>query len=316
MAMLIRKVIQTFFSLCFLLLVSFYLLINDSLHQNAYYYMSDFGRYLINIITLNWGNSSISQAVIFDQIFAYLTNTLILCIPAFLLSLCVGTLLNLVNFITRKSLVGKILDKLSILGLALPVFWIAIVVLYLNIYLGSYFVFENTFDYTRRLIDINFWSQFDFYSLTNIKSLLFNLYKELNIAVVILTIPLSLEIMKLFNEKMESLLKKDFVKTAQSRGYSRISVWYNYLFNNTFFSLIPEILRQFLLLFSFSIITENVLNYPGLGSYLTSAISVSDTAVISSTILVIGSFVLLIDLLGAVLVFLVDPKNKKGWFNE
>ena len=87
-----------------------------------------------------------------------------------------------------------------------------------------------------------------------------------------------------------------------------------YVFRNTFPLLIPQLTRVFTFVLTQCMLVETVLGWPGIGRWLIDAVTQQDYNSISAGVVVIGICIIIIDTFAKLLMFILDPLNKKGWY--
>lgn len=313
----VRKIFLTLITLIILSVISYNILLRDPLNHveggNIVAYMA----YIQDLLQGNWGVSYSSGQPLVEQILTVFPATISLCVAAMLLSLLFGMPLGFIAVSQRNKLLGKLLVSLGSLSLAIPIFWLAIVLLAYSSIRGwsvatvgeIHPIYEVEVITGVKVLDILFSDSP--YQLKMLQSAL----QHLMLPTLILAIPATLEILRITHQRAEYVLKQNYVKVARARGWSPWKVWSNLVLRNTLPALIPMIAHTFTLTFAFGMLIENVVSWGGIGRWLITALTVQDYNAISSGVVAIGLFVLLVDLLATGLVTLLDPHQKKGWYH-
>ncbi|TMW69912.1 ABC transporter permease [Alteribacter natronophilus] len=100
----------------------------------------------------------------------------------------------------------------------------------------------------------------------------------------------------------------DFIRTAQAKGLSNNSVLYKHTLRNALIPIITLLGVEFGLLLSGAVITENVFNYPGLGTLFLNSIQNRDYPVIMAINLILAVSILVGNLLADIFYAVVDPR--------
>ncbi|AIZ79138.1 ABC transporter permease subunit [Actinobacillus equuli subsp. equuli] len=314
---LIRRLFLTLITLFILTLISYNILLRDPL--NHFMDLQGVEAYLSYVKGLTQGDLGISYSngeAIANQILNVFPATISLCIAASLVSLIIGLPLGLFSAAFRDRLSGKVLATLGSLSLALPMYWLAIVVLY---YASSnqwaisavgelHPIYEISPVTGFRLLDI-FLADSP-YKLKMMQSVL----HHLALPALILSIPATLEVIRFTRQRAEYVMKQNYIKVAQTRGWSPFKIWRAHILHNTLPALIPMSARNFTLIFAFSMLIENIFSWGGIGLWLINALSAQDYNAISAGVMAIGLFVLVMDLLVGVITTVLDPSQKKDWY--
>ena len=133
---------------------------------------------------------------------------------------------------------------------------------------------------------------------------------------LVLGIPSILEVMRFTQERANYVMKQNYIKVAQTRGWSTFRIFRSHVLGNSLPALIPTIARHFTVIFAFGMLIENIFSWSGIGRWLINALAVQDYNAISAGVVVIGGFVLLIDLFTSFLKTLLDPSQKKDWYTK
>ncbi|MDP8174438.1 ABC transporter permease [Phocoenobacter skyensis] len=314
---LIRKLFWIIVTVIILSIMSYSILLKDPLNLLIYEpSVKSYFRYLSALLAGDFGVSYNSGEPLLDQILRVLPATLSLCFSATLLSLILGIPLGFLSAYNLNNVVGKCLVILGSLSLALPVFWLAIMLLYyasINQW-GIATVGELNLIYEVPIVT-NFKLLDMFLVDTPYKfKMIQSLVQHLALPTLILTIPATLEVMRVTQEQATYVMKQNYVKVARTRGWSGFKIWRMHIVFNTLPPIIPSIARNVTLIFAFAMLIENVVSWGGIGRWLINAVSMQDYNAISAGIIVIGIFILTVDILASGMTTLLDPSNKKDWY--
>lgn len=299
---LVRKFFLVVVTLMILSVISYHILGRDP--ENAFSqfgYLEGYCAYLQQLLAGNFGLSRVSGEAIMPQILAVFPATLLLCLSASLFSLLFGIPLGFLAAVYRESLFGRLLVSLGSLSLAVPVFWLAIV---LQFQLGI--VPIDSLEYLSKPLFS------DAFSFARLQTLL----QPLALPTLILSIPATLEIIRITQQRTGYVLSQNYVKVARARGWSPFKVWRTHIIGNTLPPLIPMIARNITLIFAFGMLIENIVSWSGIGRWMIHALSLDDYPAISAGVLAIGIFVLAVDLLANLITMLLDPNHKKDWYEQ
>ena len=105
-------------------------------------------------------------------------------------------------------------------------------------------------------------------------------------------------------------LRKDYVRTAYIKGNSENRVLYNHVFKNALIPVITFLGMVIADLLAGSIIIEQVFSVPGIGRLLVTAITNRDFPVVQAVIIIITSFVVIINFIVDITYQFIDPRIK------
>lgn len=312
----LRKLFLTVITLIILSVISYHILQRDPLNNLT---DNDFQAYLIYVQALlqgDWGISHSTGEPLAKQILNVFPATISLCLSASLISLILGIPFGFFSATQQHNLLGKTLSTLGSLSLAVPVFWLAILVIAyaaLNHWQISavgtihpiYAVQSQT-----GVTFIDIWLSESPYKLKMLQSAL----QHLALPALILAIPATLEVMRMTEQRTLYVMRQNYVKVAKIRGWSPLKIWWIHIVRNTLPPLVPMIARNITLIFAFGMLIENVVSWSGVGRWMINALAVQDYHAISVGVVAIGLFVLLVDLLASLITTLLDPSQKKDWY--
>ena len=115
-------------------------------------------------------------------------------------------------------------------------------------------------------------------------------------------------IMRLVRAEMLEVLRTDYIKFARARGLRDRSINFGHALKNTLVPVITIMGLQIGALLAFSIITETVFQWPGMGLLIIQAIQFVDIPIMSSYLVLIALFFVLINLAVDLLYYVVDPR--------
>lgn len=313
----LRKIFFTAITVLVLSVISYLILLRDPLNQSDSGLWYGYWHYVRELFQGHLGVSYHTGEPLLRQILTIFPVTLSLCLAAMGVSLLLGIPLGLFALIQQENLLGKFLISLGTLSFAIPVFWLGLVWLaYASLNgwaVSAIGELHPVYDISTltgvKILDI-FWSD----SLYKFE-MMQNALQHLLLPTIILVIPATLEIMRLTHKQAGYVLAQNYVKVARARGWAPCKIWWNLVFRNTFPPLIPMIAHTFTLIFAFGMLIENIFSWGGIGRWLINALSIQDYHAISVGVMAIGLFVLLIDLLAGLIMLLLDPEQKKDWYN-
>ena len=106
------------------------------------------------------------------------------------------------------------------------------------------------------------------------------------------------------------VLREDFVRTARAKGLSRNSALWRHVLRNAMIPVITVMGLQFANLLAGTIVVENVFYLPGLGRLIFQSISNRDVIVVRNCVLLLAAMVVLVNFVVDVLYAIIDPRIK------
>ncbi|HVO04359.1 MAG TPA: ABC transporter permease subunit [Candidatus Cybelea sp.] len=126
-------------------------------------------------------------------------------------------------------------------------------------------------------------------------------------SIVLGTIPLAV-IARMTRSSMLEVLGEDYVRTARAKGLSRFRVVGIHALRNALIPVVTVIGLQVGTLMAGAILTENIFSWPGVGSWLVNSIYQRDYPSVQGGVLLIASFVILVNLSVDLVYGLLNPR--------
>ena len=115
-------------------------------------------------------------------------------------------------------------------------------------------------------------------------------------------------IMRLVRAEMLEVLRSDFIRFARARGLSSRAIHFVHAMKNTLVPVLTITGLQLGSLIAFSIITETVFQWPGMGLLFIQAVQFADVPVMAAYLCLIAVIFVAINLLVDLLYLAVDPR--------
>jgi len=221
--------------------------------------------------------------------------TLELSLVAAFLALVFGIPMGVYAALRRGGFMSQVLMTLSLLGVSLPTFLIGILLILVFAVLLQWLPSFGRGE----LVALGGWNT-GFLSLDGWKHLVL---PATTLAIFQLTL-----IMRLVRAEMLEVLRTDFIRFARARGLPNRVVYFGHALKNTLVPVITITGLQLGSLIAFSIITEQVFQWPGMGLLFIQAVTFADIPVMAAYLCVIALVFVTINLVVDLLYFAVDPR--------
>ncbi|MEO5607229.1 MAG: ABC transporter permease [Polaromonas sp.] len=221
--------------------------------------------------------------------------TLELSLCAAILALGVGIPMGVYAGIKRNSWLAQTLQVVSLIGVSVPSFLVGIIlILIFSVELNWLPAFGRG-----EVVQLGNWST-GLLSVSGWKSLVM---PSITLALFQLTL-----FMRLVRSEMMEVLRTDYIKFARARGIADRSIYFRHALKNTLIPVITVAGLQLGSLVAFSIITETVFQWPGMGLLIIQAIIFGDIPVIAAYLMLIALLFVIINAVVDLLYFQVDPR--------
>ncbi len=221
--------------------------------------------------------------------------TLELSLCAALLALGLGIPMGVYAGIRRNSWLAQTMQVVSLIGVSVPSFLTGIIlILIFSVELNWLPAFGRG-----EVVRFGDWST-GLLTASGLKSLIM---PSITLALFQLTL-----FMRLVRSEMLEVLRTDYIKFARARGIVDRSIHFHHALKNTLIPVITVAGLQLGTLIAFSIITETVFQWPGMGLLIIQAITFGDIPVIAAYLMLIALVFVVINTVVDLLYFRVDPR--------
>ena len=268
--------------------------IRDKLGINDPIYVQ-FYNFVENIIQGNFGISYQLKRPVSELISERMPATLELVFVSAILAISVGVLLGVYTGIHRDSFLSKVILVLSLAGVSLPTFIIGIMLIYLfSVILGVLPSFGRG-----QVVDLGFWTT-GFLTISGLKALI--------LPSVTLSLFQMTYIIRLVRAEMMEILQTDYIKFAKARGIAENIINYRYALKNGLIPVITITGINIGTLIAFSIITETVFQWPGMGSLFINAVYFVDIPIMSAYMIMVAFIFVMMNFIVDITYYFIDPR--------
>ena len=233
------------------------------------------------------GTSIWYKTPVIDELKDKFAVTVQLAVMGIVLAFIMAVPLGVLSAVKQDTLPDYICRIISLIGIALPTFWLAI----LMIYGLAYF-----FNWLPPLGYATLWED----PVLNLKQLIFPA-----LAIAFHDLAFTARVTR---SAMLEVLREDYVRTARSKGLHEVSVIGRHALKNAILPVVTVSGYQFARLLGGVIIVETIFVVPGLGRFLIESIIHRDFVVIQAVILLTAAVVLGLNLIIDLFYGVLDPR--------
>ena len=220
-------------------------------------------------------------------------NTLLLTSIVIFMTWIVGIPLGILAAIKKETAFDRILTVISSVGMAIPSFFFAILMLIFAVKTGWFPVGGLT--------------SYDFNEMSFCGKIM-DLSKHLVLPVIVLfTISLS-GLQRQMRANMLEVLDSDYVKFARAKGLSENKVIFKHALRNAINPMITLLGFEFAGLLSGAALTEYVFQFPGLARLILEAVMKSDINLVMASLMMGTIMLILGNLIADILLMIADPR--------
>ncbi|WP_315837905.1 ABC transporter permease [Bradyrhizobium prioriisuperbiae] len=254
-----------------------------------------FARYFTNAAQFKFGVSYQFRQPVSDLLIQRMPATLELATCATVLAMVFGILLGVYCALRRDSVIAKLFQAVSLIGISLPTFLIGILLIYLFSVTLGWLPSYGRGDTVR----LGFWST-GLLTFSGLKALIM---PSITLGLFQMTL-----IMRLVRAEMLEVLRTDYIRFARARGLTTRAIHFGHALRNTLVPVITVAGLQFGSVIAFAIITETVFQWPGMGLLFVQAIQNVDIPIMAAYLLLVSLIFVTINLVVDILYTIVDPR--------
>jgi peptide/nickel transport system permease protein len=258
-----------------------------------------FARYLGRAVQGEFGVSYQFRQPVSTLLAERMPATLELAIAATIFSLVFGVLMGVYSALRRDSLLAKVFQTVSLIGISLPTFLIGILLIYLFSVILGWLPSFGRGDTVR----LGWWST----GLLTRSGLLALIMPSVTLGLFQMTL-----IMRLVRAEMLEVLRTDYIRFARARGLKTRSIHFRHALKNTLVPVITIVGLQFGAVIAFAIITETVFQWPGMGLLFVQAVQNVDIPIMAAYLMLVALMFVTINLAVDILYTMVDPRLRSS----
>lgn len=248
-----------------------------------------------NVLQGNLGESYFYRESAMKVILSRLPATVELVFMATLIIICIAIPAGVYVACYPKSILSKVIMLVSMLGVSIPVFLTAMFLIYIfSIQLNLF----PSFGRGEPVEIFGFWTT-NFTTLSNFLHILLP-----SIALSSIMLPL---FVRLTRSDMKEALSSEYVRYAQAKGIPTSRIIWRHAFRNTLLPLVTIGGVQVGTMVAFTILTESVFQWQGLGYMFIEAVSRADTGLLVAYLLFTSFIFVSINTLVDIIYTFIDP---------
>ena len=244
-------------------------------------------RWIGSMLQGNFGWSFRTGQPVATLIVSRLPITIELALLAVLSVAFVAIPFGVVASISRSVRVRTLVQIIGVLGLSLPNFWIAILLI-----IGA----SSLFGWLPAIIYVPPWTD----PWVNLQ--------QMFLPVLSLGLGLSAVVMRMTRSSMLEVLGQDFIRVARAKGLATRTILLRHALRNALIPIITVLGLQMGFLLGGVVITEQIFGLPGLGWTLLNGVYQRDYPVVQGTVMVFAVTFVLVNLFVDLLYTYLDPR--------
>ncbi|CDE91940.1 TPA: ABC transporter permease [Candidatus Gastranaerophilales bacterium HUM_6] len=251
-----------------------------------------YGKWAYSFVRGDLGVTSTGEKVS-QKLKERIPNTLLLTSIVIFLTWIVGVPLGIIAAVNWKTPFDRLLTVLTSIGMAIPSFFFAVLLLIFAVKTGWFPIGGLT---SPSFSEMTFGAKF------------LDITHHLILPVLVLfTISLA-GLQRQMRANMLDVLDSDYVKFARAKGLPEFTVIYKHALRNAINPMITLLGFEFAGLLSGAALTEYVFQYPGLGRLILEAVMKSDINLVMASLMMGAVMLVLGNLIADILLIITDPR--------
>lgn len=252
--------------------------------------------YVENLISGNWGVSSVTQLNLTDEIMIALPATLELVMYSLIVATFIGIPIGFLSGLKHHNPIDFSVVTFSIVGYSFPVFWLALIFIIVFCLQLQWLPISGRIDL---LFEVQHQTGFIFIDIflsdiNDTKAAYIDAIRHAilpTIAVATITTALFIRFTR---RSIIDVMQKDYIIAAKSRGFTQAQIFFKHGFKNALIPILPLLALQLSTLITNVMIIETIFSWPGIGNLLIQAIYQQDFPAIRLGMLIVALIVLVL----------------------
>lgn len=264
--------------------------IRESLGLNDPWYIR-YGKWLMALMTGDWGFSFASRVPVIDLIGQRLPQTMLVIGTAYIVSIIIAIPIGVISAVKQYSWFDNIATTFAFIGFSLPTFFTGVLlILIFSVRLNWLpFIYDST-------LEITDWASF------------VEQVKQMIMPITVLGLFQVGSLTRFVRASMLENLPMDYARTARAKGLGERAVILRHVLRNSLIPVVTLLALGVPTIFTGAIITEQIFRIQGIGELLIRSIQNSDTPVIMAITFIFAVLVVAFNLVADVLYGILDPR--------
>jgi peptide/nickel transport system permease protein len=256
-----------------------------------------YGYWVQDAFTNQFGTTLLDSRPILPELWRVMKNTLQLVLAAQLLVIFFAVLIGVYSAVRQYSAFDYTMTTFSFLGLATPVFWLALMA-----QVAVVQIYERT---GHRLFPIANLSSVDAGSGLDFW---IDRAHHLVLPVLVLMIAGIAGYSRYMRAAMLEVINSDYVRTARAKGLEERRVTMKHALRNALIPLVTLVALDFGTILGGAVVTETVFSLDGMGLYFVNALFTNDPYPVMAWLMVVAVMIVVFNLIADIAYGLLDPR--------
>jgi peptide/nickel transport system permease protein len=269
-----------------------------------------FWRYISKLAHGDFGNALLTKRSVIEDIGRVLPATVELATGALIIGAGIGIPLGVIAATSRRRFVDQIVRFITLLGYAVPMFWLSLVSL-LVFYgiLGWVGGGGRLAIYNEGLVPIRTGFMLIDSAISGEWQIFFDAMRHIILPAALLGIHSMAYIARMTRSFMLEQMHQEYIITARVKGLSERAVIWKHAFRNIRVQLVTIVALTYGGLLEGAVIVETVFSWPGFGQYLTNNLLMGDLNAAMGCVLIVGIIFIVLNFISDLLYRVFDPRT-------
>jgi peptide/nickel transport system permease protein len=266
-----------------------------------------YGRFLSQISQGDLGTSIMTKSPVANELRQFMPATIELALAAMTIAVIVGLPLGVIAGYKHNSFVDLNTTVLALVGVSMPIFWLALMLLWVFGLKLGWFPTSGRIDPSTELNTITNLYVLDSILTLNFEALKSSLHHLALPAIALATIPTAF-IARITRSSMLDVLNAEYIRTARAKGVLEFTVVNRHALKNAMLPVITVIGLQTGFLLAGAILTETIFAWPGMGRWIVNAIVARNFPVVQAGVLVFAIIFVFVNIIVDISYAWFDPR--------
>lgn len=253
--------------------------------------------WLQDVVLNKFGTRTVSDAPIWPDLQRAMGHTLQLVVAAEALAVLLAIAIGVYSALRQYSVFDYLATTFSFVGLAIPVFWLGLMlqILFVNIYLW----FDVRIFYVANLNSVDPGTGIHF---------VLDRIQHLGLPIIVLAVASIATYSRFMRAAMLEVMNADYVRTAKAKGLREWRVTMRHAFRNALIPIVTVVALNFGALLGGAVVTETVFALDGMGLFFINSLNAGDPYPVMAFLMVTAFFVIVFNLLADLAYGWLDPR--------
>jgi len=250
-------------------------------------FLAQYRTWITGVVQGDLGRSLITRRPVTQELMKRINLTLHLAVMSMIIALLIALPIGVLSAVKQDTMSDYVGRLFAILGLSLPDFWLATVVI---TFLAIWFQWIPPIGFAPLWVD-------------PVRCL-----SQLLIPAVIIGARLAAVSMRMTRSSLLEVLRQDYIRTARAKGARERAVIVRHALKNAFIPVVTVLGQQFSVLLGGTVIVEFIFLQPGVGSLILDAVLLRDYTLIQGAVLFFATVIVVTNLLVDLSYAWLDPR--------